>query len=317
MSSNNHTPLSNGAALDASVLNVPHGELDLAITKLQLGAETVALSSDVLTPTPAGGSGSRNYLVQAETGTADDLIEIAGTTIGEYHMLRADAGDTITIKHNDGGATNKIHCIGDVDKTLNEQNGMLFFQIASNVLVQVNEVAAPTSSVMTLLSGPTTLGSTSATIDLTSISAAHQDLILIISARGDTAATITDMNIRFNGDTGSNYSYNQDEISGGAASTVTSNDAQTDITVTSGLVASTATANYHSSLKLEIIDYTNTGKTRQGFINSTALIANTNIRTTESFFAWLNAANAIDQITLTPAAGNFDTGTVYSLYGRG
>ena len=169
---------------------------------------------------------------------------------------------------------------------------------------------------MTVLVGPTTLGSTSATIDLTSISAAYQDLVLIVSARGDTAAAAVDVNVRFNGDTGSNYSYNMDVIGTGGASTVTSNDAQTDVGLVTAMPGSTATANYHAAIMIEIIDYTNTGKTRQGYARASNITSNLQMRSTEAYFAWMNTANAINQITLTPSAGNFDTGTVYTLYGR-
>lgn len=44
----------------------------------------------------------RNIIVAAESGTADDLDTINGLSEGEEVVLRADSGDTITVKHGTG-----------------------------------------------------------------------------------------------------------------------------------------------------------------------------------------------------------------------
>lgn len=78
----------------------------------------------------------RNLIIAAESGTADDLIEITGLAVGETIWVRADTGDTITVKHNDAGATVKIHLLDDADAILDELNALVLRLVASNVLVQ-------------------------------------------------------------------------------------------------------------------------------------------------------------------------------------
>ena len=53
----------------------------------------------------------------------------------------------------------------------------------------------------------TTLGSAQSSVTFSSISGSYTDLILIANAQGASAPTSRDPGIRFNSDTGSNYSY--------------------------------------------------------------------------------------------------------------
>jgi len=52
----------------------------------------------------------------------------------------------------------------------------------------------------------TTLGSAQATVTLSSISGAYTDLVLVVSNTNSTGTTAPGVNLRFNSDTGSNYS---------------------------------------------------------------------------------------------------------------
>lgn len=81
----------------------------------------------------------RNYLIAAETGTIDDMIELTGLSIGNKVLLRADAGDTITIKHNDAGATIKILLQNNEDFVLDEIHPLEFILTTATTLVQVFE----------------------------------------------------------------------------------------------------------------------------------------------------------------------------------
>lgn len=109
---------------------------------------TVTLSSDVC----AAGS-NRHVVVAAQTGTADDLIEVTGLSVGEKIALRADAGDTITVKHNSGSATIKILIQDDADFVLDEKHPLELMLISATELVQIYDEAsggggggAPTSA---------------------------------------------------------------------------------------------------------------------------------------------------------------------------
>lgn len=101
-------------------------------------AATKTLVSDVC----AVGS-DRNIIVAAQSSTADDLVEVTGLTVGDKVLLRADAGDTITVKHNSGSATIKILIQDDADFILDEVHPLELVLLSTNVLAQVyDEVGA-------------------------------------------------------------------------------------------------------------------------------------------------------------------------------
>ncbi len=82
---------------------------------------------------------SRNLIIAAETATTDDMIELTGLGIGEKVLLRADTGDTITVKHNDAGATIKILIQDDADFVLDEVHPLELILTDTNELVQVGD----------------------------------------------------------------------------------------------------------------------------------------------------------------------------------
>ena len=92
------------------------------------GVDTI--SSDEIT-SPTGG-----YIIAAaETGLTDDLDGIGGGANGRIIVVRADAGDTITVKHNDagGGSGRKIFTNnnGNVVLTGNDEDSLTFVYDAS------------------------------------------------------------------------------------------------------------------------------------------------------------------------------------------
>jgi len=86
----------------------------------------------------AAAGDDRNLIIAAESGTADDLIELTGCTVGDEVLLRADTGDTITVKDNDAGATIKIHTNTGADITLDEINPAKFVLVSTNILAQIS-----------------------------------------------------------------------------------------------------------------------------------------------------------------------------------
>ena len=103
------------------------------------GVETIrALSSGVLSTLVTSESNyGKNIIVAAETGTTDDLVEITGLLPGDKIMLRADTGDTITVKHNDVAATIKIITLDDNDLVLDEVKPVEFVLTTDDKLVQL------------------------------------------------------------------------------------------------------------------------------------------------------------------------------------
>ena len=75
------------------------------------------------------------HIIAAETGTTDDLdtitiwytgLSAAGNNYRPLLLLRADTGDTITLKYGVGGADN-LDFTGDKDLTLNDSAWVLLY----------------------------------------------------------------------------------------------------------------------------------------------------------------------------------------------
>lgn len=92
---------------------------------------TKTLSSDV-----ASAGTDRHLIIAAQSGTADNLIEITGLNVGDEIIIRADSGDTITVKHNDSGAIDKIILYNGSDLALTGDDTLKLTKTASGTVVQ-------------------------------------------------------------------------------------------------------------------------------------------------------------------------------------
>lgn len=100
------------------------------------------LSSDV-----ASAGTDRHLILAAQSGTADDLIEITGLNVGDEVIIRADSGDTITVVHNDAGATDKIILYNTTDLEITGDETLKLVKTASGKVVQyVDEKGSSTGS---------------------------------------------------------------------------------------------------------------------------------------------------------------------------
>jgi len=79
----------------------------------------------------------RNIEVSPETGSADDLNEITGLELGQKVVIRASAGNSITVKHNDVSATIKILLQDDLDLVLDETHPIELLLVTANALVEL------------------------------------------------------------------------------------------------------------------------------------------------------------------------------------
>ena len=86
------------------------------------------------------------HTVAAEAGTADDLTTIESAETGDLLILRADAGDTITLRHGTGN----ILCAGGADLTLDGAKVAYLIRHTSGWLasVPVNATGAGTGDVV-------------------------------------------------------------------------------------------------------------------------------------------------------------------------
>jgi hypothetical protein len=147
----------------------------------------------------------------------------------------------------------------------------------------------------------TTLGSNTNTVSFTSISGVYTDLIFVFEG---TMSSGTDMMIRYNSDTGTNYSSTRIRGSG----TTASSDRQTNDTQFYPAIGSLAN---RQNIIFQIMNYANTTTYKSGFdrINNPAAFVGAHAN------LWRSTA-AITRIDIIGASsGNFATGSTFTLYG--
>jgi len=162
-----------------------------------------------------------------------------------------------------------------------------------------------------------TLGGAQASFDITSISANFEFLRLALYLRGDTAAASTTALLRFNGDATAIYD-RQRHSAAAAAATIAEQFGQTSVTVSDVVPANTATANVFGIIIIDIPFYAGTVNNKAFEANSSTKIgvATTNLMTSRVAGFWRSNV-AINQITILPGAGNWNTGSRAMLWGIG
>jgi len=153
----------------------------------------------------------------------------------------------------------------------------------------------------------TTLGSNQTSVTISSIPATYTDLVLIINAKNDT---LTNTEIRFNGDSASNYS--NTALSGNGSSASSSRESNnTSISIDN--VAYMTTGDFSYSNIIQIMNYANTTtfKTLLARANSAANGVDAIVG------LWRKTPEAITSLTILTTTGtrNFITGSTFTLYG--
>jgi hypothetical protein len=152
----------------------------------------------------------------------------------------------------------------------------------------------------------TVSGTSTTSVTLSSIPATYTDLVLVINAKNDT---LTNTEIRFNGDTGSNYSNTM--LSGNGTSATSARESNnTSISIDN--VAYMTTGDFAYSNIIQIMNYANTTT------NKTLLTrANSAANGVDAIVGlWRNTA-AITSLTILTTTGTrvFAAGSTFSLYG--
>jgi hypothetical protein len=149
----------------------------------------------------------------------------------------------------------------------------------------------------------TTLGSTSSTVTFSSISSAYTDLVIVTSIRGTTNQN---QNVRFNNDTGSNYSNTYIEADANAAASGRRSN-QTSL-VDFGLLRTTASTFCVSIIQVNNYSNATTYKTAlmRGDLATTAVQVGVGL--------WRNTS-AINRVDLIAAAGSYEVGCTFTIYG--
>lgn len=130
-----------------------------------------------------------------------------------------------------------------------------------------------------------------------------------IARTGDAGANIT-VSIRFNDDSGSNYSYNRLESAG--AVSVSSGTSQTSC-FTLAASGTSAGADIYGSMIVDIYDYTNTAIYKSVKAFETTRNDSAGSGRNELFAHVWNSFAAITKITMS--SGTFTSGSQYALYG--
>lgn len=172
--------------------------------------------------------------------------------------------------------------------------------------------AAASTGAMTKITEQT-LGSAAASIDFSSISSSYKSLLLVAMLRGTNASATISPLMRFNGDSGTNYGYLILSATTAAAATQVANQSSGQIGV---VHAASADASAASPMIIEIPLYAGTTWRKTWLSRSGAVDEDTTTTTRldSTTGMWASTA-AINQVTLLPSVGNFDTGSYVALYG--
>ena len=165
----------------------------------------------------------------------------------------------------------------------------------------------PTSTYIALAN--ITLGSSASSVTFSSIPATYRDLIVVANASG----TINDqgMRMRFNGDSGSNYSHvNMGGWSGG--STFSTSGTTTHVTFNATQIG-VNTNGIHVPVIGQIMDYSATDKHKTLLVRANGK-NNTQDEVNANANRWANTA-AITSILLLLSSGSFASGSSFALYG--
>ena len=163
----------------------------------------------------------------------------------------------------------------------------------------------------------TELTGNAASYDKTSIPSSYDHLYLVISTRTDDVVYFDQLGLRFNGDTGTNYSWT---VMNAGTSTPSSSRGSSDTSIEYlyGATGTSALADTFGTMTMWIPNYANTANFKQ---TASQWAQENNSATDWQWFLgvhaglWASTA-AVNQITLTPLDGdNFVQYSTFTLYG--
>jgi hypothetical protein len=159
----------------------------------------------------------------------------------------------------------------------------------------------------------TTFGSTTASVTFSSLPTTFSDLVVVANGKTQSSSSsLNDIGVRFNGDTGSNYTTIKTFSLSYSSLTVSTNINGTAIETY--MDCSPTVDNLGSSFKLDIFDY-NTTYSYKNIINRAAAMTQTDKGVFLTASTWKSTA-AITSITIFPTSGSgFYAGTYIALYG--
>lgn len=155
---------------------------------------------------------------------------------------------------------------------------------------------------------------TTASVTFSSIPATYKHLQIRVVGRYTAATSISNLTLRFNGDTGANYGYQSMRGQGTTVTSAQPGSYQTYL-LTGDMPGASASASGFGSSFIDVIDYANTTKikTTKTFGGNAAYLD------VFMFNGTWNSTAAITSILVSDAntSASFAAGTRISLYGRG
>jgi len=165
------------------------------------------------------------------------------------------------------------------------------------------------ATTMKLIAKNTVSGSTAASVVFSSIPGTYTDLWIMAMARN--SSSLSTLNIQFNGDTASNYSFRR-LIGNGAAASSDSDASEGDIWI--GLTtASTNTADTFASNSIYVPNYA--GSTNKSVSGESATETNATTAYIQCTAGLWASTAAITSVTLAPDTGEFAIGSSFYLFG--
>lgn len=156
--------------------------------------------------------------------------------------------------------------------------------------------------------------SSATSVSFTSISADFEDLLVVIMGRGTKTATLVDLRLRLNNDTGSTYDTETQQ----ANNTTNANFgiAAASSAYVGNIAAASATANVADCCEILLPAYARTTFQKTGQYRAT-LKTGTAVGNfyNETGSIWWRSTAAITRVDVFPGANAFVDGTVVSLYG--
>lgn len=162
-----------------------------------------------------------------------------------------------------------------------------------------------------------TLGAPAGSIDFSALPTSYGALLIEAQLRGDTAATFTNVNLRFNADAGVNYNYGQISTNG---TTVATTEQYGQVSIIPGVIpAATAPTSAGGPLMVLVPNYGGTTFHK----NTLSLVASNNADAGPNQMnmafgqgRWKSTA-AITRVTLLPSAGSFVAGSRMTIWAQG
>jgi hypothetical protein len=153
-----------------------------------------------------------------------------------------------------------------------------------------------------------TLGSAAPSVTFNSIPQGYTDLIVVIAAKNNTAAS--DLLMQFNGDTTATYSYTSVSGNGTSATSTRGLSTPTSIlcNVTGTIPSATST---FAVYEINIQNYSNATTYKTALIRANSAGTGTDA----VVGLWRATPQAITSILIKPSANSFDIGSTFTLYG--